>query len=93
MEVGVPQVLNLATGVLGGGFLPYDLGALLPNFTGCSAELFPEVGPGLGGQANAQVPLPVPPITTLAGAHLYAQIVVLGSTGAVSPALDVNIQF
>ncbi|MBK8975583.1 MAG: PKD domain-containing protein [Planctomycetes bacterium] len=92
MEAGVPQALNIAAFVVGGGLLPFDLGSVLPTFTGCFAELFPDVSVGLAGTASASVPVAIPAIPALAGAHAYAQAIVLGSVGAVSPALDINIQ-
>ncbi|MBK8980013.1 MAG: PKD domain-containing protein [Planctomycetes bacterium] len=92
MEAFVPQALNIAAFAVAGGVLPYNLGGVLPTFAGCSAELFPDVSVGLAGTATASVPIAIPAIPALAGAHAYAQAIVLGSVGAVSPALDIHMQ-
>ena len=93
LEPGVPQVINLGLWASATG-LPFDLSTILgATYTGCFAETGPDLfGFILGGSTGAAVPVAIPNDPTLAGAHLYAQTVVLGSTGAVSPALDINVQ-
>jgi PKD repeat protein len=92
LEAGVPQALNLGVLTVSGGLLPYDLGVLLANFTGCFAETLPDISVSLAGGSTANVSVPIPNIPAIAGSHAYVQTVVLGSTGAVSPVLDINLQ-
>ena len=44
------------------------------------------------GTPSASIPLPIPNTPALAGGHVYCQGLVFGSSGAVTPALDINIQ-
>ena len=92
LEIGVPQVLNLAVWTSEPG-LPVDLDPLLPNGSGCFAEIFPDlIGVSLPGNATGSYVLPIPSDPTLAGFHIFAQVIAIGSEGAVSPALIVNPQ-
>ena len=93
LEPGVTQVLNIGLFTSSPG-LPYDLGTVLPaTHTGCLAQVFPDaVGVALNGTSSTLVPLPVPNSAVLAGNHVFCQVITLGSVGAVSDVLDVNVQ-
>ncbi len=91
LESGAPAVIVVGIQADAGGLLPYDISFLIG--AGCVAETVPLVTVGLISSGTASVPLPVPVgPPPFAGDHLYAQVVVLGSMGAASPALDINLQ-
>ncbi|MBK9386399.1 MAG: PKD domain-containing protein [Planctomycetes bacterium] len=73
------------------GLLPLDVSALLGN--GCELGVLPELSFALStgsGSFNLRIPLPTDPL--LNGYHSYTQLVVLGTRGALSNALDVHMQ-
>ncbi|MDA0372421.1 MAG: PKD domain-containing protein [Planctomycetota bacterium] len=97
MEPGRPAVLALGGLVVAGGALPADVSFLLG--TGCQIEIAQDVAGILGnGSGSASLPLGIPNNVLLAGAHLYGQVLVVGSgfslpfAGALSPAIDINVQ-
>jgi hypothetical protein len=94
MEPGRPAAINLGTQQRANPFIPYDLSVVGPTLAGCFAEVFPDlVAIGVANvNGAASSPLPIPADPSLASFHFYAQLVVLGSTGAVSPALDINFK-
>jgi PKD repeat protein len=93
MQVGAPAAINLGLAQTSNPFLPYDLG-FLPGFAGCSVEVFPDVAAlgiaNVNGAASLGLAVPADP--SLASFHFYGQLVVLGTQGAVSPALDINFK-
>lgn len=93
MEAGMPAALNLGLQQASNSFLPYDL-SFIPGFSGCYAEVFPDiVALGLPNAAGSDsVPLAVPADPALAAFHIYGQVIVLGTQGAVSPCLDTNFK-
>jgi hypothetical protein len=44
------------------------------------------------GTGSFSVPVPIPPGPWMAGYHIYSQILVVGSSGALTPVLDSNLQ-
>jgi PKD repeat protein len=94
MEPGVPAAINLGLAQTSNPFLPYDLSIIGASYAGCFAEVFPDLV-ALGivnttGSATAALAIPADP--SLANFHFYGQVVVLGTLGAVSPALDINFK-
>ncbi|MGA0870744.1 MAG: hypothetical protein ACO3UM_17580, partial [Planctomycetota bacterium] len=80
-----------------GGALPADVSFLLG--AGCQLEIAQDVAAILGNATGtASLPLAIPNNSLLAGSHLYGQVIVVGSgfslpfAGALSPAIDINIQ-
>lgn len=74
-----------------GGLLPLDLSAALG--AGCALGVFPEVSfPFFTAAGGFSLPLGLPADPTLNGAHGYVQVVVVGTSGAISNALDGNLQ-
>ena len=97
MEPGRPAVLALGGLAVAGGALPADVSFLLG--AGCQIEIAQDVAGILGnGSGSASLPLAIPNNVLLAGAHLYGQVLVVGSgfslpfAGALSPAIDINVQ-
>jgi PKD repeat protein len=94
MEPGVPAAINLGLAQTSNPFLPYDLSIIGPTYAGCFAEVFPDlVALGLvNTTGSATAPLAIPADPSLANFHFYGQVVVLGTQGAVSAALDINFK-
>ena len=97
VEPNRPTTLSLGFIASAGGTLPLDVSFLLG--AGCGIEQSADLGVGLTtATGSGSFPLAVPNDASLVGGHLYAQVIVLGSgfpvsgNGAVSPALDINVQ-
>jgi PKD repeat protein len=97
MEPGRPAVLALGGLAVAGGALPADVSFLLG--AGCQLEIAQDVAAILGNATGtASLPLAIPNNSLLSGSHLYGQVIVVGSgfslpfAGALSPAIDINIQ-
>jgi hypothetical protein len=96
-EPGRPCVLALgfsasAWGVPGGSLpLPLDLAG--PLGPGCTLLVSPDVLLfGATGTGSLAQPLPIPAAPALKGLHAYAQWIVIGSAGATTRGLDLNLQ-
>ncbi|MBL8898383.1 MAG: PKD domain-containing protein [Planctomycetes bacterium] len=93
-EPGRPAALIIGTQTSLGGILPLDLSGLLG--AGCALTVFPEIQFPLftgAGAVNIPLPLPVDPsVNGGNGFHGYTQIIVLGTAGATTNSLDVNLQ-
>lgn len=93
-EPGRPAVLLIGTQTSLGGVLPIDLSTVIG--AGCKLTVLPQISipfPTGAGNVNLPLPLPADPSITMAGGiHGYLQVIVLGSTGAASNSLDVNLQ-
>jgi hypothetical protein len=73
------------------GRLPLDIGWLLG--AGCKVECSIEAAAPFNPTGGAgSFPMPIPNNAALAGGHVYFQVVVIGTKGAVSEGLDVNVQ-
>lgn len=85
------RLCALMLGLRPAAFGSFDLSGFLG--AGCALQVDPYayyfqiVTNGAGSQ-----PLPIIPLPGVAGLHLYGQWLVLGTTGAATTALDVNIQ-
>lgn len=82
----------LVIGATPAAFGVVDLSAFLG--TGCSLQTDPLVviASATSGSGAASQPLPIPAGNNLIGLHLYTQWVILGTQGAVTQVLDVNVQ-
>ena len=90
-EAGRVAAILLGTLAVDGGARPLDVSFLFGP--GCLAETLPDLGAFVVGVGpNNPFPLPIPNIPALAGGHVYAQGLVFGTSGAVTPALDINLQ-
>ena len=71
--------------------LPYSLEFIFGAGSGCNAHCGLDIGinwPTGPGTTGYSAPIPF----GSAGAHMYAQWIILGSTGAVTAGMDINIQ-
>ena len=82
----------LVLGIRPATFGVIDLSAFLG--TGCLLQTDPLLllASATSGAGTASMPLPIPPDVSLVGAHAYTQWLVVGSQGAVSQVLDINLQ-
>jgi hypothetical protein len=94
LEAGRPQAIFMGLSATGGGTLPLDISLLLgASYAGCEFEVLPDlIAVPLPGTPSGGVNLALSNDPILAGLHVYAQAIVLGSLGAASPALDVNLE-
>jgi PKD repeat protein len=91
VEVGQITALLVGTLAVEGGARPLDISFLFGP--GCLAETLPDLGAFVAGVGpTSSFPLPIGNIPALVGGHVYAQALVFANDGAVSPALDINIQ-
>lgn len=90
-EVGRVAAILIGVLAVDGGNRPLDVSFLFG--AGCQAETLPDLAAFVVGVGpNNPFPLPIPNTPALAGGHVYCQGLVFGSSGAVTPALDINIQ-
>ena len=90
-EVGQNAIILIGTLVVQGGLRPLDVSSVFGP--GCLAETLSDLAAfPLGTGPNNAFPLGIPNVPALAGGHAYAQGFVFGTSGAVSPALDINLQ-
>ncbi|MEZ5962411.1 MAG: LamG-like jellyroll fold domain-containing protein [Planctomycetota bacterium] len=81
----------LVLGVTPATFGTFDLSGILGSGCLLQTDPFAILFNGTGATGATQA-LPIPSGANLHGAHLYAQWVVAGSTGAVTEVLDINLQ-
>ena len=89
-EANVPATLAIGFQTHLGGVLPIPLGVLGAT---CNLSLLPETFVSTAtGAGSVTFPAPIPGDASLRGAHIYAQYILLGSQGAVTSGLDINVQ-
>ncbi|MGA1522893.1 MAG: PKD domain-containing protein [Planctomycetota bacterium] len=95
MQPGMPAYVNLGLKQTSARILPFNVGAVLDPYVGCSIDCLNDLivlgAPNLGGSGLVSVPIAADPV--LANFHIYAQVMVLSlQRGAVSRAMIINVK-
>ena len=95
MEPGQPAFVNLGLKQTSARILPFNVGAVLDPYIGCSIDCLNDLivlgAPNLGGSAVVSLPIAADPV--LANFNIYAQVMVLSlQRGAVSQAMIINVK-
>lgn len=95
MQPGLPAYVNLGLKQSSAAILPFNVGAVLDPYIGCSIDSLNDLialgVSNLGGSGLVSLPLAADP--ALAHFHIYAQVMVLSlQRGAISRAMIINIK-
>jgi len=95
MQPGMPAYVNLGIKQTSARILPFNVGAVLDPYIGCSIDCLNDLialgVPNQGGAGLVSVPLATAP--ALAQFHIYAQVMVLSlQRGSVSRAMIINVK-